>query len=1057
MGNSMNNSLYKKLFNFNVYDYKHISVSNNEIYNQLLLYIFFSCKKNLVLILPTLNEATDLFNELKSYTDNVFLFPEDDFISKKAIASSPELLYMRANLLNSLSDNNLKIIIFHLNSYIKKLPNKENFINRKLNIKIGDKIDRDKLIKKLVDNGYKKESVVYNISDFSVRGFVIDIFPINETNPIRIEFFDNEIEKIKYFDVDTQKSINEIDNISIGPIKDDFADNNCSIKDYVDNRFVIYCNIQQIKEQERMLEPQIEYLGIKREIFNLKDLIEENDIFINTIDNMQSELNIQSKSLEKYNSNKDLFVKDVLEKDGIVYTTNESLINDLQSINKNIKIKKETLNHGFEYKNNYYFSEHDLYDTFKRNEIIKNENYGEKLLSLESINIGDYVVHRKSGIGIYKGITTIEKNGMKRDYILIQYKGNDKLYMPVEDISKLYKYSAKEGCKPTIHKLNSIEWTKTKLRIKERIKSITSELIKIYKERNKATVKPFDKDDESQLLFENEFEYKETVDQIKAVNEIKRDLESSKPMERLLCGDVGYGKTEVIFRAIYKTVINGKQVAYLCPTTLLSHQQYNSALERFKNYGVNIDLINRHFTNKQVQEKLKKLKEGKIDVIFGTHRLLSKDVYYKDLGLLVIDEEHRFGVEQKEKIKELKTNVHVLSVSATPIPRSLQMSLVGIRDLSLIESAPQNRYPVQTYVIEYNEMLIREVILKEMSRNGQSFILYNNINDMYKIVDKYKKLIPEARICYAHGKMKKDEMNDIIYSFTKKEYDVLISTTIIENGIDIPNANTIIVIDSDRFGLSQLYQIRGRVGRGNRIAYAYLMYSKQKLLNSNAIKRLDAIKEFTELGSGYKISMRDLAIRGAGDILGKEQAGFIDSIGVNMYLDLINEEVNGVNNDDEDNDKDKEIIPINVETHIGKEFTEESNLLIELHKKINGITNRNELNNVLSEIRDRFGMTNVSLELYAYEKYLEKLLIITMVTLSINDNLKSVLKLKKEVYENINIEKLFVESNKITTKFNFSFNNNIIVITLLKATLEKNYIYYLVDLLELIYSLKFKV
>ena len=380
------------------------------------------------------------------------------------------------------------------------------------------------------------------------------------------------------------------------------------------------------------------------------------------------------------------------------------------------------------------------------------------------------------------------------------------------------------------------------------------------------------------------------------------------------------------------------------------------------------------------------------------------------------------------------------------------MSLVGIRDLSLIESAPENRYPVQTYVIEYNEMLIRESILKEVSRQGQAFILYNNINDMESIVNKYKRLIPEVKICFAHGKMGKDEMQDVIYDFTNKKYDVLVSTTIIENGIDIPNANTIIVIDADKFGLSQLYQIRGRVGRSNKIAFAYLMYKKEKVLNSIAIKRLEAIKEFTELGSGYKISMRDLAIRGSGDILGKEQAGFIDSVGVNMYLDLINEEVNGIDNDSEE---EKEIIPIDVETHIGNEYTDENNIIIELHKKINGITNKKELNEVLSEIRDRFGYTNASLELYAHEKYLEKLLMITNVKLNENDNLKCVLKLKKETFSNINIEKLFVESTKISTKFNFSYKNDTIIITLLKATLDKNYIYYLESLLELIYSMKF--
>ena len=1049
----MKNDMCLDLFDFDYRNYKKISITKNEIYNQLILYIFLKSKKNLILVYPTLNEATEIYNELKNYLDDIYLFPEDDFMNKKAIAASPELLYMRSNLLNKFNDEKQKIIVMHLNSFIKKLPNKNNFINNKINISVNDKIDREKFIKKLVSNGYKKESVVYNVSDFAVRGFVIDIFPINEENPIRIELFDDTIEKIKYFDIVSQKSIEEIQSISIGTIRDEYDSNDSTIHDFIDNSLTLYTNYNQIIEQEKMILPQIKYLEIENDIIKLSKLKRDDDIYLDTINNKNYDIKIEANNIEKYNYDREKFIKDIVSKNGFLYTTNEKFIKEIKNKEKSINIKKYILNHGFVYKNIYYFSEFDLYDTFSRKEIIKSQSLGDAITSVNNIEIGDYVVHRKSGIGIYKGITTIEKNGFKKDYLLIQYKGNDRLYMPVEDINKLYKYVSKEGVKPTIHKLNSIEWTKTKLKIKDRIKNITGELLKIYKERNVATIEPFKKDDEEQIVFESEFEYEETVDQLKASNEIKRDLEKSHPMERLLCGDVGYGKTEVIFRAIFKTVMNGKQVAYLCPTTLLSHQQYDSAIKRFANYGVNIDIINRHFTNKQIQEKINRLKEGKIDVIFGTHRLLSNDVSFKDLGLLVIDEEHRFGVEQKEKIKKMKSNVHVLSVSATPIPRSLQMSLVGIRDLSLIESAPKNRYPVQTYVIEYNEMLIREVILKEVSRQGQAFILYNNIVNMENLVQKYKKLISEVRFCFAHGKMTKNEMQDIIYDFTNRKYDVLVSTTIIENGIDIPNANTMVVIDSDRFGLSQLYQIRGRVGRGDKIAFAYLMYKKEKVLNTTAIKRLDAIKEFTELGSGYKISMRDLAIRGAGDILGKEQAGFIDSVGVNMYLDLINEEVNGI---EEEELEDKNIVPIEVETHIGNEYTDESSILIELHKKINGITNKKELNNVLSEIRDRFGMTNASLEIYAHEKYLEKMLLITLVKLQENDNLKTVLVLKKEVYQNLNVEKLFIEANRISTKFNFTYKNNNIIITLLKATLEKNYIYYLEELLELIYNLKFK-
>lgn len=1049
----MTDILCKKLFDFDINNIKNVSISDNEIYNQFILYTFFSSGKNIMLVFPTLNEATEKFNNLKSYLDDVYLFPEDDIISKSAIAASPELLYMRINLLNKINDNKQKIVIVHLNSYIKKMSNIQAYRDKTIHLKKNKIVNREKLIKDLTENGYKRESMVYNTSDFSVRGFVIDVYPVGEENPVRIELFDDVVEKIKYFDPITQKTMKELDEVSILSLNENYNDSESSIKDYLENKIVMYHNFNQIKLQEKMLKPQMEYLNISSSVFKLNELLTKDDIYLDTINNKNKDINIFAKNIEYYNSNKSMFIDDIIKNNGTLYSSNKNFINEILHLNNKIKTVNKNLNKGFVYKNKYYYSENDLYGNNKTQKIKYKENIGKNIISLDNLQIGDYVVHRKNGIGIYKGITTIEKNKLKKDYILIQYKGNDKLYLPVEDISKLYKYVSKEGMKPTINKLNSIEWTKTKLRIREKIKNITQDLLKIYKEREKAIIKPFSKDDENQIIFENEFEYEETPDQIKAINEIKKDLEKPRPMERLLCGDVGYGKTEVIFRAMFKAVENNYQVAYLCPTTILSYQQYESAKERFRNFAVNIDIINRHYTNKQVQAKIKKLKEGKTDIIFGTHRLLSKDVEYNNLGLLVIDEEHRFGVEQKEKIKKIKSNVHVLSVSATPIPRSLQMSLVGIRDLSLIESAPQNRYPVQTYVIEYNEMLIREVILKEISRKGQAFILYNNVMNMINLVNKYKRIIPEAKICYAHGKMTKKEMQDIIYDFTNKKYDVLVSTTIIENGIDIPNANTIIVIDSDRFGLSQLYQIRGRVGRSDKIAYAYLMYKKEKILTLTAKKRLEAIKEFTELGSGYKISMRDLAIRGAGDLLGKEQAGFIDSVGVNMYLDLIKEEVEGTK--EEDIDSPKEVM-LNVPTHIGNEYTDDSDVVIELHKKINAISSKTELNSVLEEIKDRFGITNQELQLYAHEKYIEKLVILDNVKISENDNKKIVLRLLKSSYKDISIEELFIKTINISGKFNFLYKNDSIYITLLKTTLEKNYLYYIEELLELIYILKSK-
>ena len=698
---------------------------------------------------------------------------------------------------------------------------------------------------------------------------------------------------------------------------------------------------------------------------------------------------------------------------------------------------------GFIYNGISYYSKNDLF--YHKEQVKYNTGYkmGKKIDSIDKLEIGDYVVHKTSGIGVYMGITTIMKAGVPMDYILIKYKGDDKLYLPVDKVDSLYKYSSKDGARPVIHKLNSIEWQKTKMRIKKKIHDISNELIKIYKNRSISKVEPFMEDTPEQVIFENEFSYEETPDQLKTTMEIKKDLESSKPMDRLLCGDVGYGKTEVIFRAVFKAVMNNKQVMYLCPTTLLSYQQYVSALSRFKNHAVNIALLNRYTTKKETNSILKDLEEGKIDVVFGTHRLLSDDIKFKDLGLLVIDEEQRFGVMHKEKIKEIKNNVHVLSVSATPIPRSLQMSLIGVRDLSLIETPPVNKLPVQTYVISYDPYILRDVILKEKARGGQSFILYNKVNDMSNIVEGFNKLLPEVTIKYAHGKMNKEQMQDIMYEFTIGKFDVLVSTTIIENGIDIPNANTMIVMDADKFGLSQLYQIRGRVGRGDRQAYSYLMYNKEKVLNETAQKRLDAIKEFTELGSGYKIAMRDLSIRGAGDLLGSEQAGFIDSVGVDMYIELINEELSG-----KEIEEDKKETNLNsVSTHIGNDYSDEDSVIIELHKMIGNIDNINDFNDVYESIKDRFGVVNEELSIYMKQELCEKIIDKIGINVVQNDRLKFSIKLDNNIYNKLNVENLFIETTRISTKFNFAYRGDAICISLLKEQVEKHYINYVLDLL----------
>ena len=1043
--------LYKKLFNFKFKNNMELSISNNEIYIQSLLFLFDEYKNgDLIIVTPTLSEATKLFNKIRTYIDNCFLFPEDEYITKKALATSPEFLYMRLDLLNNIKLSGRKIVICHLNSFIKKLPDPIKFDNKKINLKINDIYSRDGLINKLNELGFKRETIVSNTGEFSIRGYVVDVFPLNEKHPIRIEFFDDVIESIKIFDEFSQLTIRKIDKLSISPIKEEVSTIDSNIIDYLNNPLVIRQNINTIMNVYDSLLDQMKYYNDEDSDYNLLENIKiDNKLDVDLLNNTGSfDYIIFAFETKNYNDNINEFIKDitVLSSNHIIniYSKNKNIKKKiLDSISsENINFYDEELNNGFIYNNEYYYTTSDLYSNSSKVKYKTNYKLGTKVNDIEKLNIGDYVVHRVNGIGIYQGIKTLEKNGIKKDYIFIQYKGEDKLYLPVEDVDKLYKYTSKEGVQPKIYRLASNEWKKQKAKIISRVNEIREELVNLYKEREKIKVVPFLKDNEEQEIFEHEFEYEDTPDQVKAVKEIKADLESNKPMDRLLCGDVGYGKTEVIFRAIFKTVMNGKQVAYLCPTTILSFQQFNSAKDRFKNYAINIELLNRHTSLKEVKRIIADLKNGKIDVLFGTHRLLSGDVDYKDLGLLVIDEEHRFGVKHKEKIKELKNNVHVLSVSATPIPRTLQMSLVGIRDLSLIETAPNNRLPVQTYVINYDEMLIKEVVNKEISRNGQVFILYNNILDMERLQEKYSKMLPDARIRYAHGQMDKEDIQNVMIDFLNHNFDVLIATTIIENGVDIPNANTIIVIDADKFGLSQLYQIRGRVGRSDRMAYAYLMYDDRKILTDTAIKRLDAIKEFTELGSGYKISMRDLTIRGAGDILGKEQAGFIDSVGVDMYLDLIN----GI----DDEDESKHIIIDEVSTHIDEKYTDEDEIIIEIHKRITAIKSLSELKETIEILEDRFGYVGDDLKLYMYQELLESMLENENVNIFSNDKIKIKIELNNDLINKINVEELFIFTTKLNNKFSFEYKNNFLYITLNKINLEEPYQILLIRLLTYI-------
>ena len=625
------------------------------------------------------------------------------------------------------------------------------------------------------------------------------------------------------------------------------------------------------------------------------------------------------------------------------------------------------------------------------------------------------------------------------------YAGNDKIYIPVEKINSIYKYSSKDSLTPKLNKLNSTNWEKTKNYVKKKAEDISKELLSLYKKRAQIKGTPY-KDYAEQDIFASSFEHVPTRDQEKAILDINNDLKSEVPMDRLLCGDVGFGKTEVAMRAIFKTVINNKQVMYLCPTTILAKQQFNVIKERFKEVPVEIRLLNRFTTSKEEKEIVSKLEKGHIDILVGTHRLLSEDINPTKLGLLVVDEEQRFGVKHKEKIKEFKNDVNVLTLSATPIPRTLKMALSGLRDLSIIDTAPVNRYPVQTYVVSENDLLVKDAIYKELSRNGQIYLLYNKIEGLDKIADKIKKLVPEAKVIYAHGRMNKEELENIMDDFVNHKYDILICTTIIENGIDISNANTLIVYDADHFGLSQLYQIRGRVGRSNRIAYAYFLYDNKKMLNDIAVKRLQAIKEFTELGSGYKIAMRDLSLRGAGDIFGSDQAGFVDSVGVSLYMKLIEDELKKAKGEYVEEEDDSNNL-IEVSTHIKDSYVSDEDIKIEIYQKINEIDSLEKLNEIKEEFEDRFGKIDTDMEIYMYEEWFNNLCKKLSIT-KINKTDRFIeITLPQELSSNIKGDKLLFETMSISNKFNLKYIHNNIIITLFYKGLPEHYIYYLVKLL----------
>ena len=1023
----------------------------------------------IIVVTPTIYEANKLYQNF-SDTKDVFLYETDDVLTSLATSKSPELKVEKLNILKESLNNNKKIIITDINGYLKKLPSINDFKNNIIKLKIGTDINLKNIVDNLYEIGYEKETLVTKPGEFGVRGFILDIFPLNEENPIRIEFFGDTIESIRYFEVESQKSLENIDEIEIYSISKT-SEKYSSLYEYLNNPLVIFKDYSQIKISYERIMNDIFELNIENPLYDINDIDEKKINYYFDLDDDTSlakkVVNFNIKNVERFNSNIEIINKYLEEslkfnKTVIICLSTINVNNFIEILNipylltdivnikeNNINIVKYDLKEGFILDNYIFISEYELYNKKKETKRRKfNFNFATRIKDLNKLEIGDYVVHDSHGIGVYNGIKTLSKNNMLQDYIEVLYADNDKLYIPASKIELISKYTGKEGYAPKINSLNSVAWEKTKQRVKEKIRYEASRLLKVQAERSLKKGFPFSKDSEMQTLFENEFIYELTQDQIKAINEIKKDMESDLPMDRILCGDVGYGKTEVAFRAAFKAIYDSKQVLYLCPTTLLSKQQYESALERFKNYPVKIGLLNRFTSKKEEIKILKELEEGNIDFVIGTHRLLSDDIKPKDLGLLIIDEEQRFGVAHKEKLKEFKSNIDILTLTATPIPRTMQMAMVGLRNLSLIETPPKNRHAVLTYVLEENNKIIKDIIYKEMSREGQVFILYNKVETIERKVKELQLLVPDARIIYAHGKLPKNELEDIMNKFINKEYDCLVCTTIIETGIDIPNVNSLIIYDASNFGLSQLYQIRGRVGRSERTAYAYLMYNKNKTLTETAIKRLKVIKEFTELGSGFNIAARDLSIRGAGDILGAEQAGFIDAVGIELYMKMLNNEIKILKGEKIEEEKIKQTPLIEVNNHIDNNYVSEEELKLTIHKMINNITNIDSYNDVKKELEDRFGRLDNNMIIYMNEELFESYLRNLEGKILINNDLFIEIVFSKEISEKIDYEDLIVTSLNISKDIIFSYKDNKLHIKLKKYNKDKSYIITLNNLLE---------
>lgn len=1032
----------------------------------LMAALYQATERPICVVTHNLFQAQKVYEDLLELVpaDRVMLYPANELVGSELAIASPEMLAQRIQVLNRLAQGFTGILVLPFAGLRRLVVPAEVWRESQISLQVGQEIEMEAFLHALIELGYERVEMVERKGEISVRGGIIDLFPIDSEWPIRIELFDVEIDSIRTFDMATQRSHESIQSFTIGPAKEMIVSSqilreaalrlekklgesleklrDSKAKDKMMERIggdaermqqgqrlshlytyisAIYPATETIlsympKETVLLVDEPSRVIDTaaqlqKEEAEWITSRIAEGDYMANlslsqtyeeimmqrgrqiiymslflrqtpktqpqnivnwtcrTMQNFHGQMNVLKSELSRWIKSQDRIV--FVAADAERAKRLERVLHDYAMEADLLPEKVETippgrptiiignLQTGFELPMNklVVITEGEVFTAKQRKarKVQQPMSNAERIKNYLELKPGDYVVHINHGIGKYLGIDTKEILGIHKDYLHIRYAGGDSLFVPIEQIDHVQKYVASEENEPKIYSLGGSEWKRVKNKVQSSVKDIAEDLIKLYAAREAAVGHAFTPDSEEQREFEAMFPYQETSDQLRSIQEVKADMERKRPMDRLVCGDVGYGKTEVAIRAAFKAVMDGKQVAVLVPTTILAQQHYETFRERFADFPIRVEVLSRFRSRKEQTATMKGLKDGIVDVVIGTHRVLSKDIQFRDLGLLIVDEEQRFGVSHKEKLKQLKTNVDVLTLTATPIPRTLHMSMIGVRDLSVIETPPENRFPVQTYVMEYSASLVREAIERELARGGQVFFLFNMVQGIDQMAEQISALVPDAKVAVAHGQMNEGELEGVILDFLEGNSDVLVSTTIIETGVDIPNVNTLIIYNADRMGLSQLYQLRGRVGRSNRIAYAYFTYQRDKVLTEVAEKRLQAIKEFTELGSGFKIAMRDLSIRGAGNLLGAEQHGFINSVGFDLYSQMLKEAIDELRGETRQETASPVEINLHVDAYIPSLYITDSRQKIEMYKKFVAASTLEDVADLQEELTDRFG------------------------------------------------------------------------------------------------------